>query len=126
VGLTHKNLEGKRFSSELEINAYRIIQEGLTNVARHAQVKKAKLNVGGGAQLINIQISDQGIGFNPVTILQKHETSGLSGIRERVAMLGGKFTIQSKPRQGTILTVELPIAGHLERRKHDRSHFTGG
>lgn len=126
VGLTHKNLEGKRFSSELEITAYRIIQEGLTNIARHAQVKKAKLDIHGGSQLIKVQIIDHGIGFNPVAILHKHETSGLSGIRERVAMLGGKFTIQSKPRQGTILTVELPIAGHLERRKHDRSHFTGG
>jgi signal transduction histidine kinase len=126
VGLTHKNLEGKRFSSELEITAYRIIQEGLTNVARHAKVKKVKLNVSGGNQLIKIQISDQGAGFNPVTILDKHETSGLSGIRERVAMLGGKFIIRSKPRQGTVLIAELPIAGHLERRNHDRSHFTRG
>ena len=111
VAITHKNVEGKRFSPEVEITAYRVIQEGLTNVARHARTKKAQVNLSAGNQLLKIQIRDQGAGFNPKTDLQKGETSGLSGIRERVAMLGGKFILQSKPRQGTTLTAELPIDG---------------
>jgi signal transduction histidine kinase len=126
VDLTHKNVEGRRFTPEVEITAYRIIQEGLTNVARHAHVKKAQVNLSGVNQFLKIQIRDQGAGFSPKIVLQKGETSGLSGIRERVAMLGGNFVIQSKPNQETTLTTELPIAGHLERRKHDRSHPAGG
>ena len=126
VDLAHKDLEGKRFSPEMEITAYRIIQEGLTNIARHAKVKKARIDLDSSSQEIRVQITDKGRGFNPLAILEKHDTSGLSGIRERVAMLGGKFTILSKPLKGTRLTVELPITGHLERRKHDRSHIAGG
>jgi len=125
VNLVHKDIEGERFSPEVEITAYRAIQEGLTNIARHARTKKAEIVLKSGSHLLQIQISDQGVGFNPKTILEKRETNGLSGIRERVAMLGGNFTIRSKPHQGTSLTVELPVKGHLERRHRVRSHPAG-
>jgi signal transduction histidine kinase len=125
VNLTHKQMEGRRFSPEVEITAYRIIQEGMTNVARHARTKKAQVNLSVGKNSLKIQVSDLGAGFNPKEVLQKGDTSGLSGIRERVAMLGGIFTIHSKPHQGTTLTVALPIDGHLERRKHANPHPAG-
>jgi signal transduction histidine kinase len=125
VNLTNKLMEGRRFSPEVEITAYRIIQEGLTNVARHAHTKIAQINLSGGEQSLKIQVSDQGVGFDPKAVLQKGDTSGLSGIRERVGMLGGIFAIRSKPHQGTTLNVVLPIDGHLERRRYDRSHPAG-
>ena len=126
VNVVHKNVEGQRFSPEVEITAYRMVQEGLTNIARHARVKKAEVNLQGEKTLLMISILDNGIGFNPKSTLQQGETSGLSGIRERVAMLGGNFIIRSKPGKGTTLTAELPTKGQLERRSHVRSHPAGG
>jgi signal transduction histidine kinase len=126
VNVIHKNMEGQRFSPQVEITAYRTIQEGLTNIARHAAVKKVEIAITGINNLLIVKVSDQGRGFNPKTVLPQGETSGLSGIRERITMLGGKFFIQSKPNEGTTLIAELPTQGHLERRKHDRSHPARG
>jgi signal transduction histidine kinase len=122
VNITHENIDGLRFPPEVEITAYRTIQEGLTNIARHAGVKKSEISLKGGGNRLSIQVADKGTGFNLKSILQQAESSGLSGIRERIAMLGGRFSIRSRPHQGTTLVAEIPVQGYLERRKHDRSH----
>lgn len=85
----------------------RAVAEGLTNIARHAQARQVtvKLSAADGTLVIGIQ--DDGLGFDSSAIPSGHY--GLLGIRERVRLTGGQFTIQSAPKKGTTLTIELPL-----------------
>ena len=62
-------------------------------------------------QNLGVQIEDQGVGFDPEQALAKRSSSGVTGMRERAVMLGGDFTLESKPGGGTRLTVEMPLLG---------------
>lgn len=106
VDFKHSGLGGRRFESEIETAAYRIIQEGLTNVARHAGIDKVDVGVWADENMIRIRISDLGRGFDPGSLTA---TGGISGMRERAFMLGGSLTIQSGSGTGTVLTAELPL-----------------
>ncbi|HLA08193.1 MAG TPA: PAS domain S-box protein, partial [Anaerolineales bacterium] len=77
IDFKHGNVEGKRFDPEIETTAYRIVQESLTNVARHAQATRVRLEVRGGGGMIEIQIEDNGQGFDPDIALAKNR--GLGG-----------------------------------------------
>ncbi len=109
VHFVQKGLEGQRFAPNLETTAYRIVQEGLTNIARHANVKEATVRVLYEDQLLTIQIEDRGAGFDADETLEKGLSRGLLGMRERIAFVGGSFTIDSVPGWGTLLVVELPV-----------------
>ncbi len=126
IEFNHQGLEDQRLQPMIEIAAYRIIQEGLTNIARHSGVKKATLNLSLLKDRLLIEIIDLGKGFDLEKALSSGATSGISGMRERVTMLGGEMELKSKRKQGTLLQVELPVKGHLERRKHERNHLAGG
>ena len=106
VTFKHSGLEGRRFTSEIETAAYRIVQEALTNVARHAEVDEAEVQVWAANQTFTIQIQDQGAGFDRKAVLTASDTSGLAGMRERAMLLGGHLTIDSRPGGGTRLTAE--------------------
>jgi PAS domain S-box-containing protein len=108
VDFQHYDLE-RRFSAEVEIAAYRIVQEALTNVARHAQVKEATVTLWADQNLLGLEISDRGAGFDQTAILARASGAGLAGMRERVAQLGGSIEITSDPGAGTSITVELPL-----------------
>lgn len=82
----------------------RVLQEALANVARHAGAREAGVVLGGGAGRISLEISDEGGGFDPVAA----RGSGLPGMRERAAMLGGTVEIVSTIGQGTRILVDLP------------------
>jgi PAS domain S-box-containing protein len=107
-----KAVMGKRFAPELEIAAYRIVQEALTNVARHAQVKEAVVRVWVHSGTLEVQVEDQGVGFDPEAALASGRSSGLPGMHERVMLLGGRLTIQSGPGEGTHLLAQLPLVAH--------------
>jgi two-component system sensor histidine kinase UhpB len=83
---------------------YRVIQEGLTNVSRHAGARRVTIEIGAGTRL-TCRISDDGRGFDPA---QGSEGLGLIGMRERVAGLGGTLAIDSAAGRGTVISVELP------------------
>jgi PAS domain S-box-containing protein len=108
VDFAHSGLEG-RYPAELETAVYRIAQEGLTNVARHAGVSQAQLRVWRDDGLLRLQISDRGRGFDPEQAIRPGESSGLSGMKERAALLGGTLTIESRPGAGTRLLAEFPV-----------------
>ena len=97
-------------SSHVEVTAYRIIQEGLTNVARHAKVSEVVIRLIADAQHLIIEIVDQGVGFDLQRVAQSRTSAGLSGIQERVALLGGVFDVETGPQAGTRLTAKLPLA----------------
>jgi len=98
----------RRFGSEIETAAYRIIQEALTNVALHARVKEASVRCESKDNDLRIEIEDRGSGFNPT--MMSRNSPGLSGMKERAEVLGGTFEIISAPEAGTRVTIRLPLA----------------
>ena len=109
VQFKHAGIEKQRFPSKMETAAYRIIQEALTNVARHTSANQVKVWVVVDGQGFNLQIVDNGEGFDPQSILISGKASGLIGMRERAELLGGSFSIQSEPDQGAHLEVVFPF-----------------
>jgi PAS domain S-box-containing protein len=99
----------RRFSSLVEITAYRIIQEALTNVLRHAGSSEAEVTAWVDAQALHLQVSDYGGGFDPESTRQGHASSGLSGMRERARSAGGSLRIVSEPGEGVVVSALLPI-----------------
>jgi signal transduction histidine kinase len=107
VSLEHAGLE-RRFSAELETAAYRVMQEALTNVARHAGVDTVAVRLWADDGGLVVQVEDLGTGFDPQDALAAG-TSGLSGMYERVSLSGGKLALDSSPGDGTCLTAEWPF-----------------
>jgi len=108
VSFKHSGLEKQRFRPEVETAAYRLVQEALTNVARHAQVGNATVRVWSDQRTLSIEVEDCGQGFD-VDLLSQRESSGLAGMRERTALLGGQLRIDSQIGEGTKLLAELSI-----------------
>ena len=97
-----------RFKPQVETAAFRIIQEALTNVARHASVGEAQVNLSMGS-ILSIEVSDQGAGFDVAQAIQQEEDSvGLSGMQERVRLLGGTLEVLSSPGAGTRVLATIP------------------
>lgn len=119
VNLEHSGMEGRRFGAEVETAAYRIAQEALTNVARHAGVTEVTVRLWAEPQTLQLQIDDQGAGFDPVAALAG-PTSGLAGMRERAFLLGGALTVESAPGAGTRVMATLPVGEPVERRAQER------
>ncbi|NOH04861.1 MAG: PAS domain S-box protein [Chloroflexi bacterium] len=107
VDFKHSGVEGRRFASEIETTAYRVVQESLTNVARHARATRAGIEVRVDADGMNIQIEDDGAGFDPQAALDLNR--GLGGMRERVHLVGGSFQIESQIGKGTRKIIRLPL-----------------
>lgn len=102
----------QRLPAQQETALFRIVQEALTNVARHARVHEVTVRLWQDSQnqTLGVQVHDTGVGFDVPKVLGARASSGLAGIRERAALLGGQFTLDSSPGAGTRLTVELPAA----------------
>lgn len=108
-----KNIKRERFSPEIEINLYRILQETLTNIAKHAQATHVDIQFIKRNYTLFFSICDNGIGFdmNKANPDQDRTCLGLYGIKERVSLLQGQFTLQSSPEKGTVIKVEIPLQG---------------
>jgi signal transduction histidine kinase len=100
-----------RLPPELETVLFRICQECLTNVARHAQATAVLVQVGQEGDAVRIEIEDDGKGFDPPSAAERpgRRPWGLMGIRERAELFGGKVTFDSAPGQGTRVVVWIPI-----------------
>lgn len=107
--LLHDRMD-ERLLPEIEAAAYRIIQEALTNVAKHARATACRVYLQRLPNTILITIEDDGIGFDLAEIEQAGARRGLGliGVRERVSQLQGTMRLESAPGKGTRLTVELP------------------
>jgi signal transduction histidine kinase len=101
----------ERLPPEVETALYRIVQEGLTNVARHAQATTASVLVERRNGVVRAILEDDGRGFDPESAGQAERRLGLYGIRERAELLGGALTIESEPGHGASLFVEIPLKG---------------
>ena len=107
VKFTHTGIEGRRFLPEVEITVYRIIQEALSNVARHATANEVQVGVTAEQAVLKLLIEDDGCGFDAATASPTF-TVGLVGMRERAESVGGQLNVQSAPGSGTRVTVEVP------------------
>jgi PAS domain S-box-containing protein len=110
VNFKHSGLEKRRFTPEVETAAYRVVQEALTNIARHAEIHEATVRLSTHQQTLLIEVEDRGKGFDVDSVLKASETSGLPGMRERAVLLDGRMAVESEPGVGTRLRAELSIA----------------
>jgi signal transduction histidine kinase len=102
----------KIFDQDSEIHVYRIVQEAINNVIKHSSANEAAVVIKNRAHTVSISIRDNGCGFDVSSISSAEPKAlgyGLTGMAERVRILGGTLTIDSRPGKGTNLTVETPV-----------------
>jgi signal transduction histidine kinase len=99
----------ERLPANIEIAFYRIVQEALNNVARHARAKHVDVLITQRDEFLVLIIEDDGVGFSPEEAT-KGKRIGLNGMRERAEMLDGKLLIESVPGIGSSIFVEVPYA----------------
>jgi signal transduction histidine kinase len=105
------DLNDDTLPSGIEVTLYRIAQEALTNVIRHAQASTVQVALSQENQVILLNIKDDGCGFYPhlVTAVSEQRHLGLISMRERAAIAGGSLTLDTEPGAGTSLLVRLPL-----------------
>lgn len=129
IHIALENQFNGRLSPFLELTLYRIVQEALNNVARHAQASKARVRLLQDKNLIRCSIWDNGIGFDAKEVTGKigRQTapSGLADISERAIRSGGRLKIESTPGNGTLLTAELPVRMRIAGEKRPAATSAG-
>jgi signal transduction histidine kinase len=98
----------QRLPAETETALYRIVQEALTNVLKHAEATRVTVRLRRGDRFVEVVVQDDGTGFDPQNV--RDGGLGLVGMRERVALLGGRMGVDSSQGAGTMLRAEVPIA----------------
>lgn len=108
-------LDEERLPAPMEITIYRIVQEALVNVVRHAQATRADVIVERRGDRVRVVIEDNGVGFDAAVVMYSGRL-GLLGMRERAEMIGGRLVVDSAPGAGTTVLVEAPYDGsHPDR-----------
>lgn len=105
-------LINERLSQSLEINIYRIIQEATNNTLKHAKAKNIILRILEKDSIVFVEISDDGLGFDPNHIFYKKQSlihNGVANIKTRCELLEGSFKLTSAPKEGTNIFIKLPI-----------------
>jgi signal transduction histidine kinase len=104
-------LDGQRFDPEIEINLFRIAQEALHNVLKHAQATRVSVSLERRLNRLQLVIEDNGRGIEPAVARTPPDGKfGLIGMRERAALLGGTVEIESSRGRGTTIFVRVPLA----------------
>ena len=103
--------DGERLAEEIESNLYRIVQEALNNVAKHAQARHVSVIFERRANELMLIIEDDGDGFDADDSDMRRRGMGLDGIDERAATIGGAMQVESSPGKGTTLFVRIPVRG---------------
>ncbi|AXT19352.1 hypothetical protein D7030_12950 [Flavobacteriaceae bacterium AU392] len=98
-----------RLENSLELTIFRIIQELITNVIKHAEATETTIHLTNHNSTLNIMVEDNGKGFNPSQITKSKKGMGISSIDKRVEHLEGTLTIESEPNKGTTIIIDLPV-----------------
>ncbi|MCX5834010.1 MAG: PAS domain S-box protein [Deltaproteobacteria bacterium] len=100
-----------RPTTHIENNLFRIVQEVLTNISKHARARHARIKIDTAEGKLNLSIVDDGVGFDPAEVHKagEHHGWGLLTMAERAEVIGGRFSLESKTGQGTQVTVEVPL-----------------
>jgi signal transduction histidine kinase len=101
------------FPEELRINFYRIVQEALSNIMKHAQATEVNVHILRTNTIVVLSIQDNGRGFTPAAHTGQAGLGGfgLTGMAERATLLGGRLKVRSEPGSGTMMSVEIPLEG---------------
>jgi signal transduction histidine kinase len=108
---------GDRLPPEVEIVLFRVFQEALSNIARHSKADRAEVFLTRSQERVSLEIRDNGVGFEPGpdgTGPRGKDRLGMLGMQERIASIGGKIKINSRPGEGTSLRVE--VSTYMENR----------
>ena len=97
------------FALSTQTAIYRIVQEGLTNIGKHAKPKNVYLGIKREKQSVSFTIKDDGIGFEQHKVVIEKKTLGLLAMEERVKILGGAFELKSQENRGTQISFTIPI-----------------
>jgi PAS domain S-box-containing protein len=109
VDLTLRELNSSNLPPAVQIALYRILQEALTNVARHSGAKTVRVRFARLATALEVEVSDDGCGFDAKAVAVSSHRLGIQSMRERAAMLGGSVSFTSQ-RKGTKILVQVPLA----------------
>lgn len=107
-----EDLGDARLPAQVETALFRMAQESLTNVRKHADTTEAQIVLALSERIVKLEIQDRGRGFDPGAAprrLGSQDRVGLVGMRERITLLGGHFTIESKPGMGTRVMAMVPV-----------------
>ncbi len=105
---------------DAETLVFRVAQEALTNVAKHSGAAAAELRLGHEPGRLVLEVRDSGRGFDAAAALGRADEDGgfgLRGMRDRVQLLGGRFTISSRPGEGSLVRVEVPLERDVGERR---------
>ena len=116
----------ERLPAEIETTLYRSVQEALTNIAKHAQAERVSVILERQEDHVRLIVEDDGVGIERDTLPppKSRQTLGLIGMKERIAMVGGSFTLESTPGQGTTLFLRIPLTREASagRASEDTAH----
>jgi len=107
-----ESLGARRLTPTTETVLYRVAQEALTNVRKHAQTTRVAVTLGYDEHWLRLEVQDWGCGFEPADALAGAglgERIGLRGMRERAAILGGRWLVHSSPGKGALIVAEIPL-----------------
>jgi PAS domain S-box-containing protein len=102
-----RGLAGERLPAAMETDLYRVVQEAMTNVVRHARATRVDVLAQRRGEQVMVMVEDDGVGFEPGQV-RRGDHFGLLGMRERAEALGGTLTLESAPGAGTTVVVEVP------------------
>ena len=102
----HRELAPVALDADAELMVYRLVQEALTNISKHAKAQQVWVSLGERQGQVEVSVRDDGAGFDPQA--QTSSAYGLVGMRFRVEAEGGSLTVDSKRGQGTLIQVRLP------------------
>jgi PAS domain S-box-containing protein len=125
VEFSSAGMDRMTLDSDTEINLYRIVQEALNNIRKHADASHVTIRLMGAFPDVILRMVDNGTGFDVADRLvtaPSEKRMGICSMRERAGLLGGKMTIQSKSGQGTTVIVEVPCELNRGGAKENRTH----
>ena len=105
---THRQVPGL-IPKDVALCLFRVVQEALSNAAKHSGAQAAKVELVGDAQGLYLRVSDAGAGFN-VEKVRRGSGLGLVSMQERLRLVGGEFSIESAPGQGARISARVPLA----------------
>ena len=112
VDFQSAGLKNLKLDYGIQINLYRLVQEGLTNIRKHAAAGRVTLKLAAAFPNIILRVEDNGRGFDVqarAAAAGQEKRMGLRSMQERVTLLNGEMKLQSKPGQGTKVTIKLPF-----------------
>ncbi len=109
VDFQSTGLDGQRLAAALETALYRVVQEALTNVLKHAKAKRVSVILHRSLEQVSAVIEDDGCGFDTEAGMRTTGRLGLLGMQERLALVGGTLTVESTPENGTTVFARIPL-----------------